>query len=680
MVQATEPSGSGDFPGDEFANNLFSDLAPLLTLFGEQVTKQFLSMSMGWADNLLLAMGPLGILTIVVSAIRVGGVRQLKALVGRARESMSTVEQELLSSTSPDVCELWSGKEIVRTIGSPAGMKNLIVTTREEGNLDVVDLRTAVLERIVHPPHKFDWAVPDVYDLMDELRDAPPNLALNVENATVPTWRLYLWALLGVALQLAAIVVPGVATYCWKWEKAGRPVALYGYPCFLVGTGLVIIGIMTCGHVIEGTTAEQNFSLDSMTQVVRLQRSCTVGDQHFPSFAIYNSPNDLLLRTSRLRQQKSSFLAATAAAVTVVGYIVQFVGLRTLHWSATILQLSVTILMAGVRAYIRRGLASNPVYQELLEGHETACLALRLLQLNANKTMWEPTLYPPPIWEVQTLHVFGGENMNDSKRAISEWRFKHGNPIRRLEALFPELESTTPSGLEHSLASDGVDELPDSGALKLWESIHKLMPQHDHAVDVAERLAKAIERLATTFASSGIEWTEPANRPFETTAYKWHVPVTAWIHPGNKKTTAARFVVEPGPKPDSGPRPWVLKQQSCLRGVLALWLCTLEERTRVTRRISSSGSGPSHGESDRRSYISAFQTTENWNKKNSLRVVARDDSADPMVLQSWLGKHIYSTDARRGGGRVIRINPADTTRAGYCPWPVFGAFLSSKAL
>jgi len=82
MANATEPPPL-DFPGDEFANNLFSDLAPLLTLFGEQVTKQFLSMSMGWEDNVLLAMGPLGILTIIVSAIRVGVVRRLKALVGR---------------------------------------------------------------------------------------------------------------------------------------------------------------------------------------------------------------------------------------------------------------------------------------------------------------------------------------------------------------------------------------------------------------------------------------------------------------------------------------------------------------------------------------------------------------------------------------------------------------------
>jgi len=81
---SSAPNASAtDFPGDEFANNLFSDLAPLLTLFGEQVTKQFLSLSVGWADNFMLAMAPLGILTVVVSSIRVTKDRYMKALVGR---------------------------------------------------------------------------------------------------------------------------------------------------------------------------------------------------------------------------------------------------------------------------------------------------------------------------------------------------------------------------------------------------------------------------------------------------------------------------------------------------------------------------------------------------------------------------------------------------------------------
>ncbi|KAF4886619.1 hypothetical protein CGCF415_v015090 [Colletotrichum fructicola] len=104
--------------GDDFANNILSDLAPLLALFGEQVTMQFMSQSLGWADNILLAMAPLGIITIIVSAIRVGGIGFLKTLIGRARENLAVAEQELMSSTSTETCELWNGHEVVRCMGS----------------------------------------------------------------------------------------------------------------------------------------------------------------------------------------------------------------------------------------------------------------------------------------------------------------------------------------------------------------------------------------------------------------------------------------------------------------------------------------------------------------------------------------------------------------------------------
>ena len=67
----------------DFITVIGSALAPLLTLFGEQVKKQLLSMSMGWADNVLLATGPIGVIIIIVSAIRIGGPRWLKALIGR---------------------------------------------------------------------------------------------------------------------------------------------------------------------------------------------------------------------------------------------------------------------------------------------------------------------------------------------------------------------------------------------------------------------------------------------------------------------------------------------------------------------------------------------------------------------------------------------------------------------
>ncbi|KAK1962540.1 hypothetical protein LY78DRAFT_563287, partial [Colletotrichum sublineola] len=113
-------AGSVSADGYDFANNLFSDLAPLLALFGERVTMQFMSGAMGWADTIILAMAPLGIITAIVGAIRVGGPTWLKAVIGRARENLAVAEAELMSSTSQEVCELWNGQEIVRCMGSPS--------------------------------------------------------------------------------------------------------------------------------------------------------------------------------------------------------------------------------------------------------------------------------------------------------------------------------------------------------------------------------------------------------------------------------------------------------------------------------------------------------------------------------------------------------------------------------
>jgi hypothetical protein len=90
----------------------------LLALFGERVTTQFMSQSMGWADNIILAMAPLGIITAIISAIRVGGPSWLNAVIGRAREPRAVAEAELMSSTSKEVGELWNGQQIVRVMGS----------------------------------------------------------------------------------------------------------------------------------------------------------------------------------------------------------------------------------------------------------------------------------------------------------------------------------------------------------------------------------------------------------------------------------------------------------------------------------------------------------------------------------------------------------------------------------
>jgi hypothetical protein len=91
----------------------------LLALFGESFAQQFLSESFTWLDHVIFAMAPLGIIAAIVGAIRVGGPDWLKAIVGRARETRASAEVELMSSTSHEVCELWNGEAIVRTMGEP---------------------------------------------------------------------------------------------------------------------------------------------------------------------------------------------------------------------------------------------------------------------------------------------------------------------------------------------------------------------------------------------------------------------------------------------------------------------------------------------------------------------------------------------------------------------------------
>lgn len=107
---------------DDFTNNFATDLAPLVSLFGDQITKQFLSGSTTILDSYIFAMGPMGIITTVVSCIRVAhgrGSLFLKSVVGRALEPHGQAEVELCSSTSENVCELWSNGGICRVFGQP---------------------------------------------------------------------------------------------------------------------------------------------------------------------------------------------------------------------------------------------------------------------------------------------------------------------------------------------------------------------------------------------------------------------------------------------------------------------------------------------------------------------------------------------------------------------------------
>jgi hypothetical protein len=69
--------------GDQAIEQILTLSGAGLALLGDQVTRQFLSTSLRWEDYLLLASGPLGVIPVAVSTIRIAGPEWLKNLIGR---------------------------------------------------------------------------------------------------------------------------------------------------------------------------------------------------------------------------------------------------------------------------------------------------------------------------------------------------------------------------------------------------------------------------------------------------------------------------------------------------------------------------------------------------------------------------------------------------------------------
>src|SRR5947207_12702926 len=79
----------------DFSNDLATDIGPLIALFGESVTTQYLRESTMFLDYIIFALAPIGIVTAMVSAIRVCGGSPLRAFIGRAQEGEGAIESEL---------------------------------------------------------------------------------------------------------------------------------------------------------------------------------------------------------------------------------------------------------------------------------------------------------------------------------------------------------------------------------------------------------------------------------------------------------------------------------------------------------------------------------------------------------------------------------------------------------
>ncbi|CAZ85709.1 unnamed protein product [Tuber melanosporum] len=423
--------------GADFSINLFSDLAPVLALFGEQVSKQFLSQSLTWLEDVIFAMAPLGIVTAILSAVRVGGPNWLKAVVGRARGSRAVAEVELMSSTSHEVCELWNGEAIVRVMGSPEVAEILYFKdgTDGQGGPRFLTLEAAkengILRNTKERRMKYGPTLP-----RDATPISTPNISLNICEAN-EQGELWLFAILGIVLQFGCLIFIGITRFHPKinWKDQNSE---YAYPLMASGTLLVVMGMMACSRAVQASSEEDIWVAERSFRILWVQKSSRVNDQHFGSYALLGDGERKKIITSRRRAHiyaSRIFLSTLAVAgsfVCIAGFVTQFVGLRALHWSASIAQLVVTLTMTAMRTWIRRKMSEQP--RPIMLPVDSWIDRLTLTFGTSPDRLWD-TRNPYPQhtshsnWEVIILHKYIG--YDDAQKAHNAPN-KHSQNITRM--------------------------------------------------------------------------------------------------------------------------------------------------------------------------------------------------------------------------------------------------------
>ncbi|OPB44973.1 hypothetical protein A0O28_0091110 [Trichoderma guizhouense] len=384
---------------DDFSNNLATDLAPFLSLFGEQITKQYLSESIATIDYFIFAMAPMGILTAIVSAIRVCGSPSLRAFISRAQEGGGAAEAELCSSTSRDVCELYNNGGIARVFGRP---KILEVVYDPKHNF--ADEKAGIYtfqEFVERNPEKWTRIQPPESPGSSEtMSDAlaqnfSPNLSLNVGIKRKPPSVFWAVAMIGVILQVGVLAFAVLVTYYLRWERDGIRPESYACPLTIIGTVLLCGGIFLCAFLVGESTKEQVFRRKQDDRDKQSSRETlywvqpggqVLGDQVFDAFCCSDDRGNPLQEyiTSWKNQSKVSQIVVWAAVgISITGFVMQFVGLRGIHSAVSVAQLGAIMLMSAARAALRMQrlkpednfLAQCP---DEVVGHELDWLAVRI--------------------------------------------------------------------------------------------------------------------------------------------------------------------------------------------------------------------------------------------------------------------------------------------------------------
>ncbi|KAK4066241.1 uncharacterized protein Triagg1_8073 [Trichoderma aggressivum f. europaeum] len=339
--------------GDDFSNNLFTDLSPLLALFGERVTMQFLSQAMGLSDCIILAVAPLGIITIIVAAIRVSGPPWLKALIGRATEGSAAAELELMSSTSKEIGELWNGTDVVRCAGSA-------------------------------PVWEFICLLPS--------QGVPKNPVITIMSMEDAVKKSYITQLvLNIGMFICSRVVETSTRETmyqpkekWRarlvWLQRKKAMNDQEFKSFALWTGEDQPVIINSERKPQNEKAKEANDEQSQSQ------SQDAKETAHQKIAL-------------------EFMTVIGTVTSLVGFFAQFISIRGMHWSVSIASLIAVLIMTAVRAWVRRGLTTTIEYEVLSPGFELDWFAHSLKNIEKAPWLAKPT---EPVGEENAGLTSGG--------------------------------------------------------------------------------------------------------------------------------------------------------------------------------------------------------------------------------------------------------------------------------
>jgi len=180
---------------------------------------------------------------------------------------------------------MWTGSDVVRITGSGTGKVGMIA-------LLLNDQDRYVAQEIM--PWDLD---------MSHLAFSSMNLTLNT-SIKIKSREKRAHVLVAIVLQAVTVVLAAYISYKWKWSGGGYE-APYGYPCYLAGSIMVILGMFASAYLVDSVTRDRIVSLNTildrlsmrgvyldgirldLTRIFMYQKECDIGDKHFPASLVH---------------------------------------------------------------------------------------------------------------------------------------------------------------------------------------------------------------------------------------------------------------------------------------------------------------------------------------------------------------------------------------------------------